>query len=109
MSIFTEEDFKNCGAYIDGISKVVNAANAKLEREGVVVFNDNDRSICWVDYPGKFNTHQALLINPQPIEKECEVHILTKETIKHEGMNPYVVYHRFCEKCGDELKTPGWQ
>jgi len=59
------------------IEKAMHKANAKLEREGTVVYGQiiPGNTTEWEDSlegPISNDTHKALLINPEPIEKRNE-------------------------------------
>ena len=73
MNFFKPEDFGNL--YLDEVQKTAacSYANAKLEREGKVVYGNNKIELgtsMWTAQATR-DTHQALLINIEPIEK-CE-------------------------------------
>lgn len=69
MDFFKPEDFGMQG-YGDINKEMASRANAKLEREGLVVsgFNEGYPRF-WSKFPG-FGTHEALIINIQP-RKKC--------------------------------------
>lgn len=66
MKFFKPDDFD-----FDTLEQCANFANAKLEREGKTVYTDHITDPFWSDENDKYETHKALLINIEPIEK-CE-------------------------------------
>lgn len=88
MKFFKPEDFKVTGiGYEEESQRLAALANAKIEREGAVVYGKSDyrltsfatdKNIQFQD--GSFATHKALLINIESIEK-CRH---PKEKVKEE-------------------------
>lgn len=104
MSFFKKEDFK--GTYNnyqnEWLEKMAELANAKLEREGKVVYTHStfEKPGYWgpIEQGSFDDTHKALLINIEPIEK-C----------KHINISPRVIiddFKNFFNKYKDE---PGYK
>ena len=100
MNFFKPEDFKHSSNSPLISSDAADIANAKLEREGKVVYGyQHDYDEEWVFHSNESpeeHTHKALLINIEPIAK-CEH---PKEKVKLEGTPPIAFY---CE-CGVKVK-----
>jgi len=104
--IFKPSDFAGSG-HEPFAQYAADEANAKLEREGKVVYSEKDENdVHWpfhqVDFQG--STHKALLINIEPIEK-C-MHTVASSKV---GFGPWKYCHTdgalFCGKCGVNLKV----
>ena len=111
MSFFKAEDFI-FDNYEINLKKIADVANAKLEREGKVLYGtipkiSNGRS---PEFDGPFQitdndhvTHKALLINIEPIEK-CKHE---KEKIKEQRGLPF--YPEFKCECGAKVKPTSFE
>jgi hypothetical protein len=97
---FDTEDFVIAGSAYHNMIPTLAAttlANAKLEREGKVVYRPEDATEVWIDNEKDSPTHKALLINIQEI-KPCD----HKNTTKTEVPHGYDSVYR-CS-CGARLK-----
>lgn len=121
MKFFKPEDFNYdnpIGIY--SYEKMAELANAKLEREGKVMRNTSINGDVfnqgWSTARTYGDTHQALLINIEPIEKcthpkEKVSAILTKEAFSKEFGVLLPVYkseHYKCE-CGAVVEPKGFE
>lgn len=102
---FTADDFDSFDLSVgEGIGPhhAAELANEKLQREGVVVYGSKNYPL-WStrnDMP-KTDTHRALLINIEEIEKKhCE-----HEPARNVAGN----YEPACYKCNVKLKPTGWE
>jgi len=109
MKFFKSEDFDSSTLF-DTLPKYIREAaiaNAKLEREGKVVFGKLNISNKMDEFGernlDKTDTHQALLINIKPIEK-CK-HVISSS---RNGDGPWELSTQFliCSACGAKLKPP---
>lgn len=85
-------------------------ANAKLQREGVVVYGDPDD--LWskvLNDGGSKDTHRALLINIEEIEKKPCEHEPQAELLSIRDGKIFETRYK-CSKCGVRLKaTKTWE
>lgn len=113
MSIFKPEDFYTTYAETPLTREeqcfVANLANAKLEREGKVVYgkykNDSHWEIIFSDCVATSDTHKALIINIEKIEK-CKhpAEYLFLEAFVVDGIRVPRLGVYTCEKCGAKVK-----
>ena len=106
MKFFKPEDFQQyCGPFNHISAKeIALIANTKLEKEGVPVYSDNTRTgvgdlYPWCESQTKEDTHKALLICIEPINK-CK-HPKNKVKMKDSINNGEEWYK--CE-CGAEVR-----
>jgi hypothetical protein len=104
MKFFKPDDFNTTGStlYADMkyASESANLANAKLEKEGQVVYGSNPNNTVWDRFNNKFDsTHKALLINIEKIESECKHESGGIATVKNGK-----VIHVKCCNFGDYLQ-----
>lgn len=102
MKFFTTDDFAENEWVAIPAGQAANIANAKLEREGKVVYGLVFPSeFLWAENNEPSDTHRALLVCIEEIEKpKCE-HACEGSNVSN---NRY-----FCYKCGKELKPTGWE
>lgn len=101
MNFFKPEDFTPIPGHVSDISAI---ANAKLEREGLVVYG-NTKYKAWSSEResgvAPFDTHKALLINILPMEKCNHIDHLAYSKITNDGPE-YLLAS--CRGCGEKFK-----
>lgn len=104
MKFFEPKDFAHFSTEILTASDAAELANAKLEKEGMRVYSTNtipcdEDWYPWCENKTKEDTHQALLICIEPINK-CK-HPKDRVKMKDSIKNGEEWYH--CE-CGSEVR-----
>lgn len=86
-------------------------ANAKLEREGKIVFSIGPEALFTSDYKSYFQnkpSHKALLINIEPIESCKHINIASLHWL-NEKSNKFEDICFTCQECGVKLKPSNFE
>jgi hypothetical protein len=95
---FKPEDFERWTVNNDDETRsktIADIANTKLKRKGLVVFGPGGGY--WNEERIKNDTHKAIVINIEPIQKEPCNHLNTN------GPNKWIQIEGVCKKCGEKL------
>ena len=107
VKFFKPEDFKYISKEL--CEDAANCANAKLEREGEVVYNFQDSlEYGWFKEHKFNNTHKALVINIEPVVKCDHAKEKVKRTIDYSYNNTSYKESWHCE-CGVEVSPTAFE
>lgn len=103
MTFFTAEDFEKMDVWHS--DTLARYCNAKLERDAKVVYGTPFQANCSTGFheiQSKYDTHRALLICVEEIERKPCIHV--GSLCRNTGD-----YYFECTKCGERLKPTAWE